>query len=138
MLVARQQAHQGGVKLCRLDWLDENLVGTLLNHTCGQLRKLLPGEHQHWNAWLRGSCLTQQLRGVAIGKVKVENERIRTRLLQLHPRVMAIGGFRDDVPLRREKVADSGANNGINVNDEDSILTQALTRPVKMKSHSRA
>ncbi len=42
------------------------------------------------------------------------------------------------MPLASQKIADAGAHNGIDFDDEDPIFAQALTCLMDIKSDSRA
>ena len=76
---------------------------------------------------LRTSSESQQLPSIAIGLAGVEHHCIRMKFQELQFGVMAIGSFRDNVSLCGEEIGDAGANDRIGIDDQNSMLTQALT-----------
>ena len=109
----------------------ENLVGALPNGSFCQIRVALTSEHYNRNSRFAIFGLPQQLWRISIGKVKVEYQDIWTEPLQLHFCVPAIGSFRHEMSLRYKVVADAGPHDGIDIDNQDSVLTQSAHLPTR-------
>jgi hypothetical protein len=85
----------------------------------------MAGEHKDGKIGLKTFCEPKHLRTISAWKVQVENYDVRTQAIELQFGVGGVGSLRDDVSLRCEETADAGADDGIGIDDQDSV--QALT-----------
>ena len=78
--------------------LHQKLFRSVLNGARRRMVRLAwLGKHQHGNSGVKRLHVPQQLRSVAVGKRKIEDGCVRPEALQLHLRVVAVGGFGHDV-----------------------------------------
>ena len=80
--------------------LHQKLLRPGLNCAGAHRQASLAGEHQHGKTGIDRLHVPQQLRGVAVGKGKVEDRGVRAEALKLLPRVVTVGRFGHDVPVR--------------------------------------
>ena len=85
----------------------------------------MAAEHKDWEVGLMSFCESENGCAISAWKIQIENYDIRTEAIELQFGIGGVGSFRDGVSLRFEEIADAGADDGIGIDDEDSV--QALT-----------
>src|SRR5208283_521722 len=101
--LVRQNPQQHRMEQRQVHGLDEELLGAVLNSANGHLSRALTYQRDDRDAGLHVLDALQQLKCISIRQRKVEDGRIRT------------------------EVADSRTDDWIDVDDQNSMLAQALT-----------
>jgi hypothetical protein len=87
----------------------------------------MAAEHNNRKVGLKTFCEAENLRTLPAWNIQVENYHVGAEAIELQISLGGAGSLGDDVSLRCEETTDAGADDGVGIDDEDSV--QALTIP---------
>jgi hypothetical protein len=124
------------VQLNQFHRLDQDLICAHTDSAGRFVGACLSAENHNRNRGLHFLGLTQQLRSIAIRQIQIEDDCLRLKPAKLDLRIVTAGDVADNVPLSGQIAADTGTDDGIDINNQNSLLTQAFTCPDDPKGRS--